>query len=40
MLLMLLFIWNMIGTLVLTPALSSVLVFAKTGGANKEMSPA
>jgi predicted RND superfamily exporter protein len=28
-LLMLLFVWNMIGTLVLTPALASVLVFAR-----------
>ncbi|MFJ2709314.1 RND family transporter [Pseudomonas sp. NPDC087346] len=32
MLLMLLFIWNMIGTLVLMPALASVLVFGKAGG--------
>lgn len=35
MLLMLLFIWNMIGTLVLTPALASVLVFGKAGERGK-----
>jgi hypothetical protein len=29
LLLMLLFVWNMVGTLVLTPALASVLVFSK-----------
>lgn len=37
MLLMLLFIWNMIGTLVLTPALASLLVFSRAEKVQKHV---